>query len=197
MFVHKHAPMVILMIILAFSMILSQWLGLKWLAWDRGQLQAGEVWRLYSGHFVHLGLWHLTLNLLALGLLSVLFAEELGWRSWMLVLGLLPPFISAGLWWGMPSLQGYAGLSGVLHGVFVLGAIRMWSNPPDRALSATLLVLVLVKLWLEPGSAESGVTASLIGGRILVEAHQWGAAGGVAIACVMRCQPSGSHAGSV
>ena len=89
------------------------------------------------------------------------------------------------------------GDTGVLHGVFVLGAIRMWSNPPDRLLSATLLVLVLVKLWLEPGSAESGVTASLIGGRILVEAHQWGAAGGVVIACVMRCQSSGGHAGSV
>ena len=197
MFVHKHAPLVILMIILAFSMILSQWLGLQWLAWDRGQLQAGEIWRLYSGHFVHLGIWHLTLNLLALGLLAVLFVEELGWRSWMLVLAVLPPLISAGLWWGMPNLQGYAGLSGVLHGVFVLGAIRMWSNPSDRPLSATLLVLVLVKLWLEPDSAGSGVTASLIGGRILVEAHQWGAAGGVAIAGVMRCLSSGSHAGSV
>lgn len=197
MFVHKNAPLVILMTLLAFSMTLSQWLGLQRLAWDRELLQAGEVWRLYSGHFVHLGLWHLTLNLMAMGLLAVLFAEELGWRNWMLVLGVLPPLISAGMWWGMPNLQGYAGLSGVLHGVFVLGAIRMWSNPPDRLLSATLLVLVLVKLWLEPGSAESGVTASLIGGRILVEAHQWGAAGGVVIACVMRCQSSGGHAGSV
>ena len=41
MFVHKHAPLVILMTLLAFSMTLSQWLGLQRLAWDRELLQAG------------------------------------------------------------------------------------------------------------------------------------------------------------
>ena len=42
------------------------------LRYDRAAVAAGEWWRLFSGNFVHLGYWHLLLNVLSLALLMLL-----------------------------------------------------------------------------------------------------------------------------
>ena len=77
----------------------------------------------------------------------------------------------------MPSLDWYVGLSGVLHGLLVAGLIG--SIRQRRAESLVLGAVIAAKLGWEmlvgpmPGSAEAA------GGAVIVEAHLYGAAGGL------------------
>jgi len=76
-----------------------------------------------------------------------------------------------------PEVQRYVGLSGVLHGLFVTGALS--ETACDRRWGLGLLAAVGAKLAYEqlfgplPGS-EAGA-----GGPVLVDAHLYGALGGI------------------
>ncbi|HEX5359755.1 MAG TPA: rhombosortase [Fluviicoccus sp.] len=153
--------------------------------WSRAAIAGGEGWRIISGHFVHVGWRHWGMNVVAMWLLAGLFSGILSWRHWGLALLLLPLFISAGFWWGLPGLTAYAGLSGVLHGIFVFGAARMLGMPVERHLGLVLIGLTTVKLAMEYFTDETAATAAWIGSPVLIEAHQLGAAGGLLLAVII------------
>ncbi|KAB7624029.1 rhombosortase [Alkalilimnicola sp. S0819] len=147
------------------------------LRYEREQVLAGEWWRLLSGQLVHLGPVHLLLNLAGLGLLAWLFAPALRAAQWW---GLL-----AGSWLGIalgfvllePQLAWYVGLSGVLHGLLAGGAL-MGSGLPT-GLRPVLLLGILLKLGWEQWAGGAPATAGLVGGPIIVNAHLYGACGGL------------------
>jgi rhomboid family GlyGly-CTERM serine protease len=121
------------------------------------------------------------MNLLALGLVTWLFTDGLGNRGWagaMLVSALA---IGLGLLWAYPDVGWYVGLSGVLHGLVVVGALD-WLRRGDRAGGFVLLAAVAAKLVYEALLGPLPGSASTAGGPVLVEAHQLGALGGVGFA---------------
>lgn len=147
------------------------------LAWDRAAIGAGELWRLVSGHLVHLGWSHLVLNLTGLALiLWVVGGAYACWR-WLLIAVISLVAIDLGFWWLDPSLDRYVGLSGLLHGLLAAGLLRGAIGRDPEAL--VLAALVLAKLAWEqfagplPGSAETA------GGNVIVNAHLYGAVGGL------------------
>jgi len=159
--------------------------GALWLAgltqalrYDRAAIAAGEVWRVFTGHLVHLGLGHLLLNAAGLALVALLVGRELRVRSWLAALLVCALATSAGLWWLAPEVAWYVGLSGVLHGLLVTGLARAIRNGHARALHATLLGLVVLKLGWEQYAGATAGTAWLSGGPVVVDAHLFGAAGG-------------------
>ena len=147
------------------------------LAWDRAAIGTGELWRLVSGHLVHLGWSHLVLNLAGLALiLWVVGGAYACWR-WLLIAVISLVAIDLGFWWLDPSLEWYVGLSGLLHGLLAAGLLRGAIARDPEAL--VLAALVLAKLAWEqfagplPGSAETA------GGNVIVNAHLYGAVGGL------------------
>ncbi|MFE8071216.1 rhombosortase [Marinobacteraceae bacterium S3BR75-40.1] len=163
--------------LLAVLLQMSPWLDL--LRYQRSAVEAGEWWRLLTAHGVHLGYWHLLLNLLGLWLVWELVGEALSNVRWLLTLAIVALGTSVGLYLGHPQLQWYVGLSGVLHGLLVAGALGMLSRQPVLALA--LLGIVTVKVGLEMlGIADSGV-AELIGGRVIYAAHLYGAVSGAVV----------------
>ena len=79
----------------------------------RRALSAREPWRLFTGHFVHLGFVHALLNCVALVLLGHLFADRLKPRAFFGILAAAPVLISLLFLATMPELLWYRGLSGV------------------------------------------------------------------------------------
>jgi len=74
-------------------------------------------------------------------------------------------------------LTWYVGLSGVLHGLFIYGAIREIRFFP---FSGYVLVLVLAgKLFWEYMNGAMPGSEEMTGGRVLVEAHLYGAMAGL------------------
>lgn len=143
------------------------------LRYDSAAIAAGEWWRLLSGNLVHLGWWHLFLNEMGLAVLVLLCPEELQWSVWLRRLLLLGLGMSAGLYFFVPGTRWYVGMSGVIHGLFVLGLGRQIVAGRDLIAMGCLAYLIGKIAW----EMFSGVPVSdeeAIGGRVLVESHLYG-----------------------
>ena len=114
------------------------------LRYDREGIHEGQFWRLATAHVTHLGVSHGIMNLLALAVLAGLFGDLFTARIWLLGCAVSALAIDIGLWWLEPQVRWYVGLSGVLHGLIVLGAVAMWLN--DERLGLGLLLGVVAKL---------------------------------------------------
>ncbi len=147
------------------------------LAYTRDGVAGGELWRLVTGHFVHLGWTHMWLNLAGLALVVWLVGGVFGWVRWLLVLGLTVLIIDVGFWFLYPNLAWYVGLSGVLHGLLVGGLLKGVVER-DRE-SMILLGFVLAKLaWEQFSGGPLPGSEATSGGNVIVNAHLYGAVGG-------------------
>jgi rhomboid family GlyGly-CTERM serine protease len=153
------------------------------LAYNREFVASGQLWRLATGHFVHLGWTHLLLNLGGLGLVFWLVGQAYNWRQWLYVTGLSVAIIDAGFWFLYPELGWYVGLSGLLHGLLAAGLLR-GLVAGDRE-SLVLAAFVVAKLiWEQIGGPLPGSEATS-GGTVIVDAHLYGAVGGLIAAASM------------
>ena len=154
------------------------------LRYDRGALEAGQWWRLLTGHWVHLSLRHALLNALGLALMWALFARDYTPRQWLgIVLGAILA-IDAGLWLWDSTLQWYVGSSGVLHGVMAAGTL---AHLKRREADGWLLLAFLAgKLTYEHlvGPLPFSGTADVI-----TDAHLFGVIGGAGVASCLRLRP--------
>ena len=95
------------------------------LIYDRTALADGELWRAWTGHLIHFGWPHLVVDA---GLLVILgwFGERRypAFTRWSLLL--MPPFVSAAIFWFEPAMQRYAGLSAVNLGLLMYVAGQGW-----------------------------------------------------------------------
>ncbi len=147
------------------------------LRYERTAISAGEYYRLLTGHFVHLGTGHTLLNAFGLGLVWLLVGGAFSIVGWFAILAVVIAVIDLGFWYLMPSLDWYVGLSGVLHGLLVAGLVgslrvRRWESLILGAIIAAKLAYETV-VGPMPGSVEAA------GGAVIVEAHLYGAAGGL------------------
>lgn len=155
--------------------------GRAWLRYDRAALAGGELWRLVTAHMVHLDLHHVLLNCLGLALMWILFARDYPPRQWLvIVLGSMAA-IDAGFALWDSTLRWYVGSSGALHGVMAAGTLaHLRRRERDGWLLAAFLIGKLA--W------EQGVGALPLSGSdpVVVDAHLFGAAGGLAAAAFLR-----------
>ena len=159
-----------------------------YLQYSRESISTGQVWRLLSGHLVHLGWFHSGMNTLGwLGIVWV-FRGVFNFYTWLLLVCFNALVISAGLWYFNPELQYYAGLSGVLHGLLVSALVvsfgrRILFSPWVTAIA---LAIILVKLYQEqqPGY-DVNYLYEQMQAPVAVDAHLYGAIAGLAIAGVL------------
>lgn len=160
------------------------------LRYSRPDIAAGELWRLASGHLVHLGWSHFAMNIAALMLIWLLVGRSFRPLQWLLIIGLAIAGIDAGFWVLDTGLHWYVGLSGVLHGVLVAGLVGAWRR--SRFDISLLLLLLTAKLVYEQLFGAMPGSASSAGGAVVVNAHLYGAlAGGAAALLAIRC--NGRH----
>jgi rhomboid family GlyGly-CTERM serine protease len=161
------------------------------LRYERGLIQSGEIWRLVTGHLVHLGWWHLCMNAAALALVSLLLGDQLRTGEWIGVVLTSSLAVGLGLLAFDPALIWYVGLSGMTHGLITAGCLTLTRRSPAWGLVGLALLASKVA-WEQLRGAMPG-TEALIGGTTVVDAHLYGAVGGV-IAALIISLPSRRHA---
>jgi membrane associated rhomboid family serine protease len=82
-----------------------------------------------------------------------------------------------GLWWFSPDIHWCVGLSGVLHGLMVVGALT-WILRGEPA-GWWLAGFWALKLIWEALRGEMPWSGALTGGTVVTDAHLWGACGGL------------------
>ncbi|HSM29663.1 MAG TPA: rhombosortase [Woeseiaceae bacterium] len=157
--------------------------GREWLRFDRSGITAGELWRLLSGHLVHLGVSHAVLNLAGLVLVWFLVGRAYTWKQWLWIMAGSIAAIDLGLWFGAPSLEWYVGLSGLLHGMLAAGIVAGLAGRNGEA--AILAVVVAGKLAWEQFAGPLPGSEGTSGGAVIVDAHLYGVIGGTLVALAL------------
>ena len=147
--------------------------AIEWLRWDRAALAEFEWWRLWTGHLIHASWPHVGLNAFGLVLIAWLFPEPHSARWHLLRFMWLALATSMMMWWWVPDLDWYVGMSGVLHGSFVMGL--WWLFRQGDRLAFVLLVLLAGKLLLEHFYGPVTSDEELVGVPVLTQAHSFGA----------------------
>ncbi|MBL4712734.1 MAG: rhombosortase [Gammaproteobacteria bacterium] len=176
---HYHSSHLLWLMLILVSCLLQTFdLVDRW-RFDRQLVEQGAFWRLFSAHIVHLNWSHWLLNMAGLLIVACFFSAHANVKQWLLVVLVSACVVSVGIWWWLSDIYYYVGLSGVLHGLFLYGALREIRFYP---VSGYVLVVVLItKLMWEffygalPGSED------MAGGRVLTQAHLLGAIGGVSV----------------
>ena len=156
------------------------------LGFDREAIGAGQWWRLLSAHFVHLDLEHAVLNSLGLVLMWARFARDYSPWRWAAIYCGSAFAVSLGLWFANPELPWYVGASGALHGVMTAGTI---AHLRRRDLDGWILaVFIMGKIAYEQSAGALPLAGTV---NTIVDAHLYGAIGGVVLALLLnsRRQP--------
>jgi rhomboid family GlyGly-CTERM serine protease len=143
------------------------------LQYQRSAILEGEVWRLFTGHLIHLNLPHLLMNLLGLWLIWLLFFMHE--TATTLCLHRLPALLigtSLALLLLSPELDWYRGLSGALHGLLLLALLRQCQT--QRLTGSLLLVLFIANIYWEQASGPIPGSEAWIAGRVIVDSHLYG-----------------------
>ena len=150
--------------------------GRELLRYDRLAISGGELWRLISGHFVHLGWSHIALNAVGLVLISYLIASRFSSIQWLLISLLIIMGIDLGFWILEPQLAWYVGLSGVLHGLLAAGVASGMRNRhfDSWIIGGLLLIKLIYEQLVGPIPGSEGTS----GGDVVVAAHLYGAIAG-------------------
>lgn len=148
-----------------------------WLRYDRAGIADGQWWRIVTGHYIHLGWSHLGLNAAGLAVGTWLFGPERSTGQWLIATTISTLACGLGLWWFSPSVQWCVGLSGVLHGLMLVGSLT-WALRSEPA-GWWLTGFWIAKLVWEAFRGEMPWSGALTGGTVVTQAHLWGACGGV------------------
>jgi rhomboid family GlyGly-CTERM serine protease len=118
----------------------------EWMAalqFERHALQSGEIWRIVTGHWTHWSWNHLSWDLAAFVGLAIA-CERMGRARFLLCTSLSCLFISLAVWYWLPDMETYRGLSGINSALFSLLVFRLlW----DRRQNERVGVLLPLILW--------------------------------------------------
>lgn len=143
------------------------------LLYVRTAVNEGAWWKVLSGQFVHTNWPHYLLNISSLWLFALLFYNTIRVRTFTISLIILTFFVGLCLHLFDPRIHWYAGLSGAIYGLFLIGAYGAFQQN-DRLVAYGVSVIVIGKVlgdhWL--GLLQNN--AALIEARIVTESHVYG-----------------------
>jgi rhomboid family GlyGly-CTERM serine protease len=138
---------------------------------DRAAVMQGEFRRLLTGHLVHATGYHLTWDCAALLLLGFRFERILGRRFPLVVAGSMLA-VTLGVLVLDPALDRYCGLSGILNGIWVAGALAFAGREQRDGRRALA--------WVYRGAVAAGLlkigVEGILGAPLFTDAAKLGAA---------------------
>ncbi|HFC92357.1 MAG TPA: rhombosortase [Leucothrix mucor] len=139
----------------------------------RENIQQGELWRIWTGNLIHSNYTHLGLNLSGFWLFVFIFKELINAIQLMLSLAILISGVGLGLYFLNPELYWYAGLSGALYGLFIVGAFYALVDK-DFITGVSIIIVIPVKIIWDHLHNTGQLNADLIGVPVSTDSHIYG-----------------------
>jgi rhomboid family GlyGly-CTERM serine protease len=157
---------------------LAEPMSSQWLMFDRDAINEGQIWRLFSAHFVHLSSAHLLGNALGVVLLAYIAGRSLNNLIGILLLAWCLLVVGIGLYGYASYLERYVGLSGVLHGLLLVAPFL--STLYSRRIATCFLLVIVAKVaWEQSSFYDDMSMVGVIGGRVETNAHLLGVIAGL------------------
>lgn len=156
----------------------------KPLVFLHSQIHNGEIWRLWTGNLVHSNIYHLGLNLAGLWLFYFLYKEFINSTQLLISLAILMTGVSVGLYVLMPQLEWYAGISGALYGLYLVGAFYALLQH-DYLSSLPVLLVIPGKIIWDYLHNSGQQNAELIGVPVSIESHIYGISSALIIILIL------------
>jgi rhomboid family GlyGly-CTERM serine protease len=120
-----------------------------WLIYDRSAILSGEIWRMFTGHWVHFSISHLVYDLLVLGIAGwIIENQKLPRFGWLCLVA--PWFISAVLLLFEPQMKVFGGLSALATTAIVyLALFGLHDVSPWRWVCLAALLGIAGKILFE------------------------------------------------
>lgn len=179
----QHVLGPLLLIILCAVLFLFEPQASHYLAFDRMQIEQFQWWRLLTANLLHTNANHLLLNLIAVALLWALHGQYFRLGQYTLMFFILCISTTLLIYGFAKQLQWYVGLSGVLHGVFLIGAY--FDIKQGMKTGWLLLIGVLIKVGHEQIFGASQDIADLINATVAIDAHLFGTISGLMIIVIL------------
>ena len=121
----------------------------SWLIYDRSAILSGEIWRMFTGHWVHFSTSHLVYDLVALGIAGwIIETQKLPHFGWLCLL--TPWLISAVLLLFEPQMELFGGLSALATTAIVyLALLGLHEAAPWRWICLAALLGFVAKILFE------------------------------------------------
>ncbi len=145
---------------------------LKWGANFRAVTLDGQAWRLFTSCFIHIGVFHLLMNMYALAYVGVLLEPQLGKGRFAIAYvftGLIAS--SASLWWHDFTIS--AGASGAIFGLYGVFLSMLTTDLIEKSARKTLITSVVVFIGynlmngLKAGIDNAAHLGGLVGGVVI------------------------------
>jgi rhomboid family GlyGly-CTERM serine protease len=157
------------------------------LVFKRDNILQGEWWRLFSGNLVHTNYPHLALNVSGLLICGFLFFDYISPNKFLVSLVFLCLCVGLGIYYFSPALMWYAGISGALYGLFIVGGFFAILHQ-DYITGIPLVIFIPIKIIWDLYHGGSQSSAELIGAPVATEAHLYGMLGAFFIGLLILFQ---------
>ncbi|WP_108743790.1 rhombosortase [Salinivibrio sp. IB574] len=155
--------------------------------WDRIAIESGQWWRIITGNLTHTNLEHLAINLSGL---VVLYFFHGHYYDHKLLVPIVLMMLAIGIAMLLSPFDWYAGLSGVLYGLFAWGCVRDIKN--NASCGKVLLAGVVIKLGIDSYTGGNAITEALINAGVAYQAHWIGIVVGLVCAITLSCRGESS-----
>jgi len=143
------------------------------LRFDRDRITEGQIWRLLTGHFVHLSWVHTLGNSAGLLMANYVCAGRFNHLQTLWFVLFSAAITGGGLYFFAHDLFYYVGLSGILHGLLIVSMFRSQLYTPF--VKGIFIIVIAAKVaWEQTPFYDDMAMADLIGGRVETRAHLFG-----------------------
>jgi len=139
----------------------------------REAIQQGEFWRIWTGNLVHSNYYHLALNLAGFWVFIFMFKTLIQTSQLIMSLAFLSTGVGFGLYFFNPELYWYAGLSGTLYGLFIIGAVYALIDK-DFITGSVIIIVIPVKIIWDHTHHTAQLNTDLIGVPVSTDSHIYG-----------------------
>lgn len=156
------------------------------LAYQPQAIAAGQLWRLWTAHFVHFSPMHAVSDAIVLYAIGALAEPAVGSLTLALVFALAPPLMSLLLPVTAPLLADYRGASGLAVMLAVIAASALWPAAGRWRVAIMLPgAAFAARTWAEARGVPIGITTLPQGVAVAWQAHALGAALGAIVAAML------------